>query len=225
MNGSVELYIDYDGYDELNGRLSTENSGPVKNIEFRNYRMNGDNEPGFFLVNNTAIDNEIFYEFMGDAESGSGNIIDTEMEVAAIFVAAIKPMDELAWEDGTGIMPASRGDLPPPGTRISNDQGTVTLEANQDGIVEYFTSYQPESFWLDMTPVLNGNISVALGYNKDSVDSMTFDGSINTGNLALVSTLKFISCTISSSDSDSQGRLNIDGKPCSFAAFVDMFMR
>jgi hypothetical protein len=146
------------------------------------------------------------------------------MEVAALFYAIFLPMDELEWDDGTELMPASRDGLPAPGTRVSNDERTVTVEAKRDGVIEYFTSYRSKAAWADMAPVINGNVSVSFGYNNDSVDSMTFDGTLTIGNLPLISTLEFVSCSFTSLG-NSEGRLTINGKTYSFTVFMNMMMR
>jgi hypothetical protein len=220
LNGSIRTeYWD----DVLDGSLRVEHSGPVRTIQFQRFDPSGG---GRVLVNNSPWDSADFAEVLYDSYTERGDCIDVEMEALWIFYACLRATDTLQWQDGTAILGMNEGDLPPPGARVSNDEGSLTIEANKNGVIEHFTAYVSDDTGSFLPLEITGDFTIALEFSRGEPEALVFDGALKIKESALVSSMQFRSCKIINTDDtddwDSWGKVEINGKANNFKQLLFM---
>jgi hypothetical protein len=143
-----------------------------------------------------------------------------EKEGYFVYYAVLSALGETDIGEQIRASGAPLGGFPPPGIKASNPEKTLTLITGDITLEFEYSGYKP-SFLAILFPLLNGKIT--LTYKPSPIEGFVFviDGSLQIGNVPLISSMQFVSCMIDEALLEkTSGRVIINGERFSFRELI-----
>jgi hypothetical protein len=217
LSGAMEM----DFYEDLlSGALTVNGVSSVSSLALTGF----DGEKGSVKVNGRSHDNKTMEGlFDGAYEIVDDNaVISMEIEAGLVFLSVLMSMEVTSMNKELRDADFSGGSLPD-GIAVSNEEGTVSLLTRNNAINISYTAYSAGNIpFGERLPVLDGKISVAFRLNRENIQLVVFDGSLQVKNQSLVSSMRLDSCGMADlSEENASGSIAINGTPYRFSDFVE----
>jgi hypothetical protein len=197
----------------LNGELRVNNAA-IGSIRFEDYIFLG--EEGKVYLDNQLCRLSVFNTLLEEAHALETRHVDLEKEGLLLFYICLTASAGFTWSNGEPVMPYTGDMAEILGERVANEEGTLTAEAVQEGVLQRFSNYASDDPEVPFFAKLSGNVTLGFQNSGGVLRGIAFNGGVSVRGLVFISSIAFRDCLWVKERNDSEGRLAINGEEFPF---------